>query len=93
MSKFMMGAFLLPVALVLTVIPPFIFGIPALIAAFGLMFAGTFGATKSAAKAAAAGIQAVQEHNANKDYATRMAELEARERAVAAQETGTSTTR
>jgi hypothetical protein len=93
MSKFMMGAILLPVGFVVSMIPPFIFGIPIIMAAFGLAIAGLFGTTKSAAKATAAGIRAVQEHNANKDYAARMAELEARERAVAAQESRTSTTR
>ncbi len=86
MGKFMMGAILLPIGFVLTLIPPFIFGIPVFAAAMGLCIAGLVGGTAKAAKATATGIQAVQAHNAQQAYAARLAELEARERALAAHE-------
>jgi hypothetical protein len=93
MGKIIMGSMIFVAGIVLTFIPPFIFGLPVMATGLGMVGFGFFKTGKSAAQATAAGIKAVQEHGAAKEYAERLAELEARERALAERETSSNNSR
>jgi len=84
-SLFLSGGMMVG-GLVLSFVPPFIFG--PILFAVGLVMGikGLFGTAKTAAKVTAAGVNMVKEHNAAKDQAARLADLEAREQALAARE-------
>ena len=82
MGKILMGSMLFVGGIVLTFIPPFIFGIPVMAAGLGMAGFGFFKTGKSAAQLTASGIKAVQEHQAGKAEAAQVASLEERERAV-----------
>jgi hypothetical protein len=86
MGKVAMGSMLLVGGMVLTLIPPFIWGAPVGVAGLVMICAGLFGGAKTAAKATATGIKALQERDANQAHAERVAALEAREKAVLEQE-------
>jgi len=83
MLRMALGGVMMLAGLVLAFIPPFIFGIMLFAAGLYVGFRGMFGVTKDAAKATAAGVKAVQNHNREADLARRERELAEREASLA----------
>lgn len=83
MLKFLLGGTLLSFGIILTFVPPFIFGPILCIVAFGLMFMGGAKVTVDAAKVTAAGAKAVTNAIREQDLARRERELAEREAALA----------
>jgi hypothetical protein len=68
--------------MILTFVPPFIFGPLLFMGGLYMGARGAFGVTKDAAKVTAAGIQVVQGHLREQDLARRERELAEREQAL-----------
>jgi hypothetical protein len=86
MLKVALGGVMIVAGLVLSFVPPFIFG-PILFAGMGIGGAGIFGTAKGAAKATVAGARAVQNHNKERELAERERALAARESATISKDT------
>lgn len=85
MIKFLLGGTLLSFGIILTFIPPFIFGPILCIVAFGMMFMGGAKVVKDTAQVTVAGAKAVQNYTREQDLARRERELAEREAALADQ--------
>jgi hypothetical protein len=87
MLKVALGGVMIVAGLVLSFVPPFIFGPILFIAGMGIGGAGIFGTAKGAAKATVAGARAVQNHNKERELAERERALAARESATISKDT------
>lgn len=85
MFKIVMGTTLLGFGIILTFIPPFIFGPILCLAGFGMMFMGGAKVTNDAAKVTVAGVKAVQNYTREQELARRERELAEREATLAQQ--------
>lgn len=85
MGRILVGSAMLGFGLLLTFVPPFFFGPLLMLGGFYMLARGSFGVTKDAAKATAAGVKAVQNYSREQDLARRERELAEREQALAEQ--------